>query len=134
MTNQLSVGGENNYTWWRRGSHSITKSDMLTGSLNLISAILTTGSSYSAIVKNTTVSQTFIDYMKELIHYIESIDKIQMEDVLWILDNAPWHQSKKVLKYLDSKGVCIYSCHHIAQNLLPPNFSFHSWKRAYREQ
>ena len=55
---------------------------MLTGSLNLISAILTTGSSYSAIVKNTTVSQTFIDYMEELIHYIETIDKIQMDDEL----------------------------------------------------
>ena len=126
----FSRATRNNYTWWRRGSPGITKNDVLTGSLNLISAILTTGSSYSAIVKGTTVSQTFIDYMEELIHYIETIDKIQMENVLWILDNAPWHQSKKVLKYLDSKGVRYLFLPPYCPELAPVELFFSQLKKS----
>ena len=126
----FSRATRNNYTWWRRGSPGITKNDVLTGSLNLISEILTTGSSYSAIVKGTTVSQTFIDYMEELIHYIETIDKIQMEDVLWILDNAPWHQSKKVLKYLDSKGVRYLFLPPYCPELAPVELFFSQLKKS----
>jgi len=64
----------------------MTKSNVCAGSLNLVTAILTTGSSYSAIVNRKPILKYS---MQELMTQIETTDEIPANEVFCILYNAP---------------------------------------------
>ena len=55
-----------NYTWMFKGISGSTKNVQFSGSINLISAISTTGASYSAIAKQTTDSEWFCVFLSRL--------------------------------------------------------------------
>ena len=71
------------------------------GSWNIISAISTTGVSYSAVVNGTTNQSIFICYIEKLMKLVNKIESIPYSKVLLMMDNAPWHQARNVLKFLE---------------------------------
>ena len=75
--------------------------------MNLVSAIWSSGCSYSAITKGTLNSQCFLCFLKHMISNIketEDIDSIDIDpiDIMLILDNAPIHQANVVLEFINT--------------------------------
>ena len=75
------------------------------GSINLISAISTTGVSYSAIAKQTTDSEWFCVFLSRLFAEIKKCEGIDKAIVLLILNNAPQHQYKATIEYLNNERI-----------------------------
>ena len=94
-----------NYTWLLKGIPGSTKNIQFSGSINLISAISTTGVSYSAIAKQTTDPEWFCVFLSKLFAEIKKCEGIDKAMVLLILDNAPWHQSKATFEYLNNERI-----------------------------
>ena len=93
------------YTWLLKGIPGSVKNVQFSGSINLISAISTTGASYSAIAKQTTDSECFCVFISKLFAEIEKSEGIDKAGTLLILDNAPWHQSKATIEYLNKERI-----------------------------
>ena len=68
-----------NYTWLLRGIPGSTKNIKFVGSLNIISAISTTGVSYSAIVTDTTTKDIFIQYIQKLMELVNKVEKYRTQ-------------------------------------------------------
>ena len=94
-----------NYTWLLKGVPGSVKNIQFSWSINLITAISTTGASYSSMANKTTDSDWFIAFFHKLFKEIEIKEGIDRRMVLLILDNAPCHQSNKVTGYLEVKHI-----------------------------
>ena len=70
------------------------------GSLSLVTAISTTGYSYSTATYNTTNSDMLIIVLKKLINCVVDVEHIEQSKILLILDNTPCNQVNKVIDYL----------------------------------
>ena len=94
-----------NYSWLLRGASGSTKNIKFAGSWNIISAISTTGVSYSAVVNGTTNQSIFICDKEKLMKLVNKIESIPYSKVLLMMDNAPWHQARNVLKFLEERRI-----------------------------
>ena len=101
--NEATVGRltNENYSWLIKGSPGSIKNISFLGSLNIISIISSTGASYSAIKTGSTNAAIFICYLKKLLNSVKTLEGIPSTRILLILDNAPSHQAKEVLRYLE---------------------------------
>ena len=93
------------YTWLKRGISGTVKNIKYCGSLSLVTAISTTGYSYSTATHNTINSDMFIIVLKKLINCVVDVEHIELSRILLILDNAPCHQATKVIDYLDESKI-----------------------------
>ena len=94
-----------NYAWLLKGVSGSVKNIQFSGSINLITAISTTGASYSSMASNSTNSEWFIAFLNKLIKEIEIKEGIDRWMIMLILDNAPCHQSNKVNGYLEENHI-----------------------------
>ena len=94
-----------NYSWLIKGPSGSIKNISFSGSLNIISAISSTGASYSAIKTGSTNAAIFICYLKKLLNSVKKLEGIPSTRILLILDNAPSHQAKEVLRYLEEDQI-----------------------------
>ena len=100
---------KNCYTWLKRSLPGSIKNIIFQGSLNLLTAITSSGSSYSAVLKGKTDSKMYVNFLEKLLNEIEEKEKISRDRLMIIMDNAPIHQAKLVLNYLDNKKInCIF--------------------------
>ena len=70
--------------------------------INKITAIWSSGSSYTAIAKWNTNSHSFKCYLERLINNEKVIVNIDTNEIWLILDNAPIHQTNIILEYIKS--------------------------------
>ena len=94
-----------NYSWLIRGAPGSIKNISFSGSMNIISAISSTGASYSAIKTGATNAAIFVCYLKKLLNSVVNLEGIPITRILLIFDNAPSHQAKSVLKYLEESRI-----------------------------
>ena len=73
--------------------------------MNIISTISSTGASYSAIKTGATNAAIFVCFLKKLLNSVSNLEGIPIIRILLIFDNAPSHQAKSVLKYLEDKKI-----------------------------
>ena len=93
------------YTWLKRGVSGTVKNIKYSGSLSLVTAISTTGHSYSAATHKTIDSDMFIIILKKLISDVVVVEHVERSKILLMLDNAPCHQAKRVIDYLDESKI-----------------------------
>ena len=100
---------KNCYTWLKRGLPGSIKNIIFQGSLNLLTAITSSCSSYSAVLKGKTDSKMYVNFLEKLLNEIEEKEMITRDRLMIIMDNVPIHQAKLVLNYLDNKKInCIF--------------------------
>ena len=109
-----------NYSWLIKGPSGSIKNISFSGSLNIISAISSTGASYSAI---------FICYLKKLLNSVKKLEGIPSTRILLILDNAPSHQAKEVLRYLEEDQIQYNFLPHYSSELAPVEKFFSQMKQ-----
>ena len=93
----LSRLTKTNYTWGIKGVPVVTKNVRFIGSLNIITAISTSGYSYSTILTETTNSKIFIQFLKQLVNNLKLNEKVKETEILIVMDNSQVHQSKIVI-------------------------------------
>ena len=93
------------YTWLIKGAPGSMKNIQLKGSLNLVSAIASSGSTYSAISIGTMKKEGTKLFLHKLIKEIESTEGVTKDKFVIILDNASWHQSKLVTDFMESNQI-----------------------------
>ena len=70
--------------------------------MNLVTAIGSSDSSYSAITKGTLNLQGFLCFLKHMINKIKETENIDPIDTMLILDKALIHQANVVLEFIDT--------------------------------
>ena len=113
-----------NYTWLLKGIPGRVKSIQFSRSINLITAISSTGASYSAFARKTTDSDWFIWFLQKLLKETEIQERINRRAILLILDNAPCHQSKKVTGYLEEMQINYIFLPQYSPDLAPVELFF----------
>ena len=93
------------YTWLAKACPGSIKNIFISGSLSLITAMSTTGFTYSAMSSKTVTSYGFILALSKLFKEWKRREGIERSKALLILDNASWHKAKWVLEYLDKEGI-----------------------------
>ena len=101
----LSRLTKTDYTWGIKGVPVVTKNVRFIGSLNIITAISTSGYSYSTILTETTNSKIFIQFLKQLVNNLKLNEKVKETEILIVMDNSQVHQSKIVIEHLQLWGV-----------------------------
>ena len=81
------------YTWGLMGVPAVTKNVRFIGSLNIISAISTTGYYYSTILTETNRSIIFIQFLKQLMKDIKQREGIRAHKILIVMDNSQVRQA-----------------------------------------
>ena len=117
------------YTWLAKGYPGSIKNIIISGSLSLITAMSTTGCTYSAISSKTVNSYGFILVLKKLFKELKRREGIERGKALLILDNAPWHQAKWVLEHLDKEGISYIFIPPYTPELAPVELLFGFLKR-----
>ena len=88
-----------------KGVPVVTKNVRFIGSLNIITAISTSGYSYSTILTKTTNSKISIQFLKQLVNNLKLNEKVKETEILIVMDNSQVHQSKIVIEHLQLWGV-----------------------------
>ena len=119
------------YTWGLRGVPAVTKNMRFIGSLNIISAISTTGYSYSTILTETNRSIIFIQFLKQLMKDIKQREGIRAHEILIVMNNSQVHQAKVVvvIKYLESWKVRYLFLPQYSPELAPVELYFGIFKQ-----
>ena len=86
------------YTCALKGVSASAKNIKFSKLMNLVTWIWSSGSSYSAITKRTTNSNSFLWFLKHLIEDIKMTENINPGEIMLILDNAPVHQANIILE------------------------------------
>ena len=76
-------------------------------SLSLISWITNSGCSFNASVSGTRDSHTCVEYLKELLNYLEIKHSTWSSQIQLLLDNASIHRAQIVRDYIESSGASI---------------------------
>ena len=97
----LSTSTKTNYTWTLKGVPASAKNTKSIKSMNLITWIWSSGSSYSAVAKGTMNSKGFLCFLKHLIEDIKGMENVDPNEILLILDNVPVHQANIILEFIN---------------------------------
>ena len=133
----LSRSTKINYTWTLRGVSASAKNIKFSKSMNLVTAIWSSGSSYSAITKGTLNSQGFLCFLKHMISNIKETEDIDPIDIMLILDNAPIHQANVVLEFINTSKLRWVFLPQYSPELAPVETAFailkqKAWRNANR--
>ena len=82
----LSRLTKTDYTWAMRGVQAVIKNVRFIDSLNIISAISTTGYSYLTILAETNRSIIFIQFLKQLMKDIKQSEVIRAQEIFIVMD------------------------------------------------
>ena len=126
------------YTWALKGVSASAKNIKFSKSMNLVTWIWSSGSSYSAITKGTTNSNSFLWFLKHLIEDIKKTENINSDEIMLILDNAPVHQANIILEYINESKMIWVFLPQYSPELAPVETVFailkqKAWKSANRE-
>ena len=134
----LSKETKNNYTWTLKGVPASAKNIKFSKSINLITAIWSSGSLYTAVTKGTTDSHSFKCYLERLINDVKVTEDIDPSEIWLILDNAPIHQANIILEYIESSKLRWVFLPQYCPELAPVETAFailkqKAWMNANRE-
>ena len=118
------------YAWGLKGVPTITKNIMFSGSINLITAITTTGSSYSIIKSKTSNRYSFLNFLTKLFNEMKLKERICSRDIIVILDNAKIHQAHAVVDFMDSEDVRYLFLPQYSPEFAPVEIFFANLKQA----
>ena len=104
----LNRGIVEHYSWSPIGVPTPTKSIIFNKSVSVIAAITTEGLSFWCVRVGTTDSSIFIDYIKDLLKFIEIHSQLKQEKMWIILDNARYHTSLISVNYLRDIEAHVY--------------------------
>ena len=96
-----------NRSWLKRGVEDVITNIKYSGSLSLISAITSSGSSFHATVSGWINSSLFMKFMVELTNFLKRHHGDELEKVLILLDNAPSHRAKTIKDYFKASETSV---------------------------
>ena len=94
----------------------------------MIAAIDTGGRLYLSLTQQNTDSDLVLAFISRLALLLLQEEKDWREHTYWLLDNAPYHRSKDVRKYLLSLGVKIVFSGQYAYSAAPCELFFAFFK------
>ena len=123
-----------NYSWISKGYSKFWNNTSFTGSLSLILSITNQGDWYASNLTSLNNTDTFVDYIVELMKWLRTDLKKEMTEIVIILDNCPMHKSKRSLKQLNEYGcrVCFLPAYSL--DFAPVELLFNSLKRKFSVQ
>ena len=93
-----------NYSWISKGYTKFWNNTSFTESLSLILSITNQRDWYASNLTSLNNTDTFVDYIVELMKWLRTDLKKEMTGIVIILDNCPVHKSKRSLKQLNKYG------------------------------
>ena len=99
-------------SWFRKGSEDIVTNIKYSGSVSLISWIISSGSTFNATVSGSINSKIFVEHLNKLMKFLLKNEWSKPNRILILLDNASSHRSQIAKDFLKSCGM------HIA--FIPP--------------
>ena len=117
-----------NYSWLRTGRSCSITNLKINNSINMITAITTTGLAINMLKyksTNTEVFKSFLDYM---LSYLK--EEINSRDIGIILDNCSIHRSNLVREYCKKKGTKLYFLPQYSPELAPVEIYFSKIKHS----
>jgi len=130
----ISRSTKQNYSWIRTGKSGFLKNNFVKGSRSLVSSICSNGISFTTIVKGTTKSGNFKDYLARLVKYLEEKGGVWRHRICIMLDNCPIHQSKLMLGFIDELRCSYAFIPQYCPEVSPIELFFHQVKKNLSRQ
>ena len=128
MRAQYQNNTAKHYSWLRRGISWSFRNIKFQNSINMITAITTSGYSVSYLKYGTTTSQTIVDFLKVLLGFIKRVDGVDGSKIGIILDNCQCHRTKKVKEFAQRSSLRLYFLPSYSPELAPVETYFSKLK------
>ena len=120
------------YSWLPKGISSRIHNGKYTGSMSLLSAISTNGTSFTAVYRWTVNIKVFCHYLESLFQYINRKEEGLLPKTLILMDNCPYQKSNQVKNLMrDWKANWVYLPPY-SPELAPIELLFRSLKAKLR--
>ena len=100
----FSNSTKRNYSWAKRGQPTFRENIWFSGSVSIIVSITSEGNVHYSSLQENNNSDNFIDYLKNLMKWIDVDLKLWRKKVILLMDNSPIHTSKIWRDFLNSLG------------------------------
>ena len=100
----FSNSTKKNYSWAARGWPAHTENIWFSGSVSIIAAITNRGNFYYSTLTENNNSLNFIDYLKNLMKWLDEDLKLWRREIILLMDNSPIHTSKIWKDFFNSLG------------------------------
>ena len=128
MRAQYQNNTARHYSWLRRGISWSFRNIKFQNSINMITAITTSGYSISYLEYGTTASQTIVDFLKVLLGFIKRVDGVDGSKIGIILDNCQCHRTKKLKEFAQRSSLRLYFLPSCSPGLAPVGTYFSKLK------
>ena len=116
------------YSWLEKGKSWRLYNSLYTGSMSLLAAISSDGSSFTAAYPSTVNSAVFISFIESMLEYHAKLSIWDNNEVLIIMDNCPYQTAYQTKDKLRTWGVNILYLPPYWPELAPVELMFRSIK------
>ena len=124
----ITKGTKKNYSWLRTGRSCSITNLKINNSINMITAITTTGLTINMLKYKSTNAEIFKCFLDYMLFYLK--EEINPQDIGIILDNCSIHRSKLVREYCKKKGIKLYFLPQYSPELAPVEIYFSNIKHS----